>query len=75
MRLIKKVIGKIKDKFGGVIVIEFVGLNSKIYSMKKKLLVKSIIQQKEWVSWMSLTNSKMFCLMKKLSVQNEKNSK
>ena len=36
MRLIKKVIGKIKDKFGGVIVIEFAGLNSKIYSMKKK---------------------------------------
>ena len=48
MRLIKKVIGKIKDEFGGVIVIEFAGLNSKIYSMKKKkLLVKNIIQQKE----------------------------
>ena len=76
MRLIKKVIGKIKDEFGGVIVIEFAGLNSKIYSRKKKkLLVKNIIQQKEWVSRMSLTNSKMFCLMKKLSVQNEKNSK
>ena len=36
MRLIKKVIGKIKDEFGGVTVIEFAGLNSKIYSMKKK---------------------------------------
>ena len=36
MRLIKKVIGKIKDEFGGVIVIEFARLNSKIYSMKKK---------------------------------------
>ena len=40
MRLIKKVIGKIKDEFGGVIVIEFIGLNSKIYSMKKKIAGK-----------------------------------
>ena len=32
----KKVIGKMKDEFGGVIVIEFVGLKSKMYSMKKK---------------------------------------
>ena len=31
----KKVIGKMKDEFGGVIVIEFVGLKSKMYSMKK----------------------------------------
>ena len=31
----KKVIGKIKDEFGGVIVSEFVGLKSKMYSMKK----------------------------------------
>ena len=31
----KKVIGKMKDEFGGVIVVEFVGLKSKIYSMKK----------------------------------------
>ena len=31
----KKVIGKMKDKFGGVIVIEFVGLKSKMYSIKK----------------------------------------
>ena len=30
------VIGKMKDEFGGVIVIEFVGLKSKMYSMKKK---------------------------------------
>ena len=35
MRLIKKVIGKMKDEFGGVIVIEFVGLKSKMRSMKK----------------------------------------
>ena len=32
----KTVIGKMKDEFGGVIVIEFVGLKSKMYSMKKK---------------------------------------
>ena len=43
----KKVIGKIKDEFGGVIIDEFVGLTSKMYSMKKKLMVKNVIQQKE----------------------------
>ena len=37
----KKVIGKMKDEFGGVIVIEFVGLKSKIYSIKQ-LMVKNI---------------------------------
>ena len=31
----KKVIGKMKDEFGGVIVSEFDGLKSKIYSVKK----------------------------------------
>ena len=31
----KKVIGKMKDEFGGVIVDKFVGLRSKMYSMKK----------------------------------------
>ena len=31
----KKVIGKMKDELGGVIVDEFVGLKSKIFSMKK----------------------------------------
>ena len=31
----KKVIGKMKDKFGGVIVDEFVRLKSKMYSIKK----------------------------------------
>ena len=36
-----------KDEFGGIIVIEFVGLKSKMYSMKKKLMVKNVIQQKE----------------------------
>ena len=31
----KKVIGKMKDEFGGVIVSEFVGLKSKMYSIRK----------------------------------------
>ena len=31
----KKVIGKMKDEFGEIIVIEFVGLKSKMHSMKK----------------------------------------
>ena len=43
----KKVIGKMKDESGGVIVNEFVGLKSKMYSMKKKMMVKNVIQQKE----------------------------
>ena len=31
----KKIIGKMKDEFGGAIVEEFVGLKSKMYSVKK----------------------------------------
>ena len=31
----KRVIEKMKDKFGGVLIIEFVGLKSKMYSIKK----------------------------------------
>ena len=31
----KKVVGKMKDEFSGVITIEFVGLKSKMYSIKK----------------------------------------
>ena len=42
----KKVIGKMKDEVGGIIVNEFVGLKSKMYSMKK-LMVKNVMQQKE----------------------------
>ena len=54
-----------KDQFGGVIVTEFVELKSKMYSMRK-LMVKNIVQQKEWVLQLSLINSKMSNLMKKL---------
>ena len=35
-----------KDEFGGFIVNEFVGLKSKMYSIKT-LIVKNVIQQKE----------------------------
>ena len=35
-----------KDEFGGVIITEFFGLKSKMYSIKK-MMVKKIIQQKE----------------------------
>ena len=31
----KKVIGKMKDEYGGAIIDEFVGSNSKMYSIKK----------------------------------------
>ena len=53
----KKVIGKMKDEFGGVIINEFVGLKSKMYSIKK-------IDGKECNT--ANTNLKMFCLIKKL---------
>ena len=62
---IEEVIGKMKDEFGGVIITEFVGLKSKMYSIKK-LMVKNVIQQKEWVLQLSLINLKMFYLIKKL---------
>ena len=31
----KKVIGKMKDEYGGVIIDKFIGLKSKMYSIKK----------------------------------------
>ena len=42
----KNFIGTMKDKFGGVIVDEFVGLKVKMYSIKK-LMVNNVMQQKE----------------------------
>ena len=42
----KNVIGKMKDEFGRVIVDEFFGLKSNMFSMKK-LMEKNLIQQKE----------------------------
>ena len=54
-----------KNEFGGVIVVEVVGLKSKMHSIKK-LMVKNVIQQKELVSHLGLINLKMFYLMKRL---------
>ena len=50
-----------KDEFGGVTVIEFVGLKSNMYSM----MVKNVIQEKEWMLWFNVTNLKMFYSIKK----------
>ena len=41
--LIKKVIGKMKDEYGGVIIDEFIGLKSKIYSIKKLTVVNLVL--------------------------------
>ena len=41
----KKVIGKMKDEYGGVIIDEFVGLKSKMYSIKK--MVVNLVLLKE----------------------------
>ena len=60
----KKVIGKMKDEFGGKIVCQFVGLKSKMYSLKK-IDGKNVMQQKEGVLQQSLMISKMFYLTKK----------
>ena len=43
----KRIIAKMKDKFGGVFVVEFVGIKPKIYSMKKNMVVENVIQPKE----------------------------
>ena len=62
----KKILGKMKDTFGGVIVHELVELKWKMYSEVKELMVKNIIQQKEWVLQLNLRNSKISYLIKKL---------
>ena len=54
-----------KDEFGGVIINEFVGLKSKMHSIKK-LMVKNQILLKEYILQQNLMNSKMFCLIKRL---------
>ena len=59
----KKVIGKMKNEFGGVIVKEFVGLKSKMYSIKK-LMAKNQILLTESILQQNLMNSKMFSFKK-----------
>ena len=58
------------DEFGGIIVSEFIRLKSKMYSIKK-LMVKNIIQQKEYCK-LNLINLKMFYLIKKIIRQKMK---
>ena len=79
----KRVIGNRKDEFGGVIVSEFVALKSKMYSIKK-IDGKGYDTVKRGAMQLSLINSKMFYLIKKLlkmkrkmkkMKKNEKNSK
>ena len=54
-----------KDEYGGVIINEFVGLKSKLHSIKK-LMVKNQVLLKEWMSQQNLMNSKMLSLIKKI---------
>ena len=61
----KKVIGKIKDEFGGVIMIKFVGLKSKMYSIKK-IDCKEHNTAKGVSIAIEIINLKMFYLIKKL---------
>ena len=58
----KKVIGKMKDEYGGVIIDEFVGLKSKMYSIKKNGSESSTAKGGK----QNLMNLKMFSLIKKL---------
>ena len=50
-----------KGEFEGNVGDEFVGLKSKMYSIKK-LMVNNIIQQKEYILRLNLKNSKTLCL-------------
>ena len=44
----KKVIGKMKDEYGGAIIDQFIGLKSKMYSIqKKKKMVVNLVLLKE----------------------------
>ena len=39
----KNAIGKMKDKYGGIIIDEFVGLKSKMYSIKKQIVKNQVL--------------------------------
>ena len=41
----KKVIGIMKDEMGGVIIVEFIGLKSKMYAIKKMMVEKQILKK------------------------------
>ena len=67
----KKVIGKMKDEFGGIIIGQFIGLKPQMYSIKKLMVEKQKLL-KEYILQQNLMNFKMFSLIKKLD-KNEKN--
>ena len=67
----KKVIGKMKDEFGGIIIGRFIGLKPQMYSIKKLMVEKQKLL-KEYILQQNLMNFKMFSLIKKLD-KNEKN--
>ena len=59
----KRVIGKMKDEYGGVIIDEFIGLKAKMCSIKR-LIVVNLVLLNEQISQQNLINLKMFCLIK-----------
>ena len=61
----KKVIGKMKDEYGGAIIDQFIGLKSKMYSIKKINGSESSTTKGVNIAT-ELMSSKMFCLIKKL---------
>ena len=67
----KKVIDKMKDEFGGIIIGQFIGLKPQMYSIKKLMVEKQKLL-KEYILQQNLMNFKMFSLIKKLD-KNEKN--
>ena len=61
----KRAIGKTKDEFGGIIATEFVGLKSKMYSIKK-INDKELDTAKGVNIATEFNDLKMFYLIKKL---------
>ena len=59
----EKVIDVMKDEYGGVIIVEFIGLKAKMYSIKK-LMVVNLVVLKELIWQQNLKNLKMFSLIK-----------
>ena len=59
----KRVIGKMKDEYGGDIIDEFIGLKAKMCSIKR-LIVVNLVLLNEQISQQNLINLKMFCLIK-----------